>query len=60
MHGYGLYPLKNFMANDTMITYRPSVIQGANPEAEILASAASVNAVKARVRNAAYYQPKTI
>lgn len=57
MHGYGLYPLKNFMANDTMITYRPSVIQGANPEAEILASAASVNAVKARVRNAAYYQP---
>ena len=57
MHGYGLYPLKNFMANDAMITYRPSVIQGANPEAEILASAASVNAVKARVRNAAYYQP---
>ena len=45
------------MANDTMITYRPSVIQGANPEAEILASAASVNAVKVRVRNAAYYQP---
>ncbi len=57
MHGYGLYPLKNFMANDVIITYRPSVIQGANPEAEISASAASVNAVKARVRNAAYYQP---
>ncbi len=57
MHGYGLYPLKNFMLNDPKIMYRPAVIQGANPEVEILASAASVNAVKARVRNAAYYQP---
>lgn len=57
MHGYGLYPLKNFMLDDPKIIYRPAVIQGANPEDEISASAASVNAVKARVRNAAYYQP---
>ncbi|MBQ7973617.1 MAG: hypothetical protein IJ295_01515, partial [Clostridia bacterium] len=57
MHGYGLYPLKNFMINDPQITYRPAVIQGASPEAEILASTASVNAVKTRVRNAASYQP---
>jgi len=57
MHGYGLYPLKNFMSNNPQITYRPAVIQGATPEAEILASEASVNAVKARVRNASAYQP---
>lgn len=57
MHGYGLYPLKNFMLENPLITYRPSVIQGATPEAEILASVASANAVKARVRNAASYQP---
>ncbi len=57
MHGYGLYPLKNFMMNDPKILYRPAVIQGANPEVEIAASEASVNAVKARVRNAASYQP---
>ena len=57
MHGYGLYPLKNFMTNNPNITYRPAVIQGANPEVEITASQASVNAVKARVRNAASYQP---
>lgn len=57
MHGYGLYPLKNFMAEDPQITYRPAVIQGATPEAEIAASVASANAVKARVRNAAAYQP---
>ncbi|MBO4726719.1 MAG: glycoside hydrolase N-terminal domain-containing protein [Clostridia bacterium] len=57
MHGYGLYPLKNFMVNDPRITYRPAVIQGATPEAEITASVASANAVKVRVRNAASYQP---
>lgn len=57
MHGYGLYPLKNFMVNNPLITYRPAVIQGANPEAEILATVASANAVKTRVRNAAAYQP---
>ena len=57
MHGYGLFPLKNFMTNDPQITYRPAVIQGATPEAEIAASVASANAVKARVRNAASYQP---
>lgn len=57
MHGYGLYPLKNFMLNDPQIIYRPAVIQGSTPEAEISASLASVNAVKARVRNAASYQP---
>ncbi|MBR4419093.1 MAG: glycoside hydrolase N-terminal domain-containing protein [Clostridia bacterium] len=57
MHGYGLYPLKNFMMNDPQIMYRPAVIQGANPEVEIAASEASVNAVKTRVRNAASYQP---
>ena len=57
MHGYGLYPLKNFMTNDPLIMYRPAVIQGANPEAEIAATVASANAVKARVRNAASYQP---
>ena len=38
MHGYGLYPLKNFMTNDPQIMYRPAVIQGANPEVEITAS----------------------
>ncbi len=57
MHGYGLYPLKNFMVNNPQIVYRPSVIQGANPDAEIAASIASANAVKTRVRNAASYQP---
>lgn len=57
MHGYGLYPLKNFMINDPQIMYRPAVIQGANPEVEISASQASVNAIKTRVRNAASYQP---
>ncbi len=57
MHGYGLYPLKNFMVNDPQITYRPAMIQGASPEAEIAATVASANAVKARVRNAASFQP---
>lgn len=57
MHGYGLYPLKNFMTEDPQILYRPAVIQGANPEVEIAASTASANAVKMRVRNAASYQP---
>lgn len=57
MHGYGLYPLKNFMTYDPQILYRPSVVQGANPEVEILASVASANAVKMRVRNASSYQP---
>ena len=57
MHGYGLYPLKNFMTDDPQILYRPAVIQGANPEVEIAASTASANAVKMRVRNAASYQP---
>ncbi len=57
MHGYGLYPLKNFMTDDPQILYRPYVVQGANPEVEITASVASGNAVKARVRNAASYQP---
>ncbi len=57
MHGYGLYPLKNFMTDNPQITYRPSVIQGATPEAEIAATVASANAVKARVRNASSYQP---
>ena len=57
MHGYGLFPLKNFMAEDPQILYRPAVVQGANPEVEIAASTASANAVKMRVRNAASYQP---
>ncbi|MCQ2382083.1 MAG: hypothetical protein MJ054_02145, partial [Clostridia bacterium] len=57
MHGYGLYPLKNFMLKNPLITYRPAVIQGANPDSEILATVASANAVKARVRNAASCQP---
>ena len=57
MHGYGLYPLKNFINEDPQITYRPAVIQGATPETEIAATVASANAVKARVRNAASYQP---
>lgn len=57
MHGYGLFPLKNFMTNNPQIIYRPAVIQGATPEAEILATIASANAVKARVRNAAACQP---
>lgn len=57
MHGYGLYPLKNFMIDDPQILYRPAVIQGSNPEVEIAASTASANAVKMRVRNAASYQP---
>ncbi len=57
MHGYGLYPLKNFINKDPLITYRPAVIQGATPDAEIAATTATANAVKSRVRNAASYQP---
>lgn len=57
MHGYGLFPLKHFVATDPMITYRPNVVQGSNPEVEIAASVASANAVKARVNSASAYQP---
>lgn len=57
MHGYGLYPLKQFLIKDPQILYRPNVVQGANPEVEIAASAAAANAIKARVDYASSYQP---
>lgn len=57
MHGYGLFPLKHFVANDPQILYRPNVVQGANPEVEIPASVAAANAIKARVNSASAFQP---
>ena len=57
MHGYGLYPLKHFVDDDPQIVYRPNVVQGSNPEVEIMGSLASANAVKARVTVASSYQP---
>jgi alpha-L-fucosidase 2 len=57
MHGYGLFPLKHFMHGDEQIIYRPNMIQGSTPEAEISASIASANAVKARIDSASNYQP---
>jgi alpha-L-fucosidase 2 len=56
MHGYGLYPLKNFVSRDHTVTYRPNVMQGSSPDAEIAVSTASANAVKNRAVKASNYQ----
>jgi hypothetical protein len=56
MHGYGLFPLKHFVSGDVKVTYRPNIIQGANPEAEIGLCEASANAVSARINSASNYQ----
>lgn len=57
MHGYGLYPLKQFISLDEKISYGRGVMHGMSDDGEILASAASANAVKLRIKSASRFQP---
>jgi alpha-L-fucosidase 2 len=56
LHGFGLFPLKSFVSHDYSVTYRPNVVQGATPTAEIMVSTASANAIKNRILRASNYQ----